>query len=402
MQGIFLADETGTLPYQNVAISGNLLVGTNWNGIAVLAGNTAAIKNNVIASTADQRSWVRVKNATDVVVTDNQAGDFLYDPLAPPTQSGNVILFHTSEQVAQLIEAWRALHDAAVDVPTPVPDAQAPAPAAPLPPEVGVVLTGDDLDNSLVGTGYNDEFFGKGGADTIEGGAGNDKLDGGSGVDKMAGGLGDDIYTVSDKGDQVIELAGGGADLVYASVSYALQAHVEGLILTGTAADGWGNELANVLSGNAGNNKLYGAVGNDVLCGGDGADTLYGGDGNDLIDGGAGRDRASGGLGADTFVFRDGDLSGRGSTTCDHILDFSKLQGDRLSLVGIDANIKLDGDQAFTFIAGAEFSGAAGELRYGGYQRNTYVQGDVNGDGVADFAIRLDGLHTLVMDNFIF
>lgn len=53
------------------------------------------------------------------------------------------------------------------------------------------------------------------------------------------------------------EVADGGSDRVLASVNWTLGAHVETLVLTGTAnIDGTGNELANVLTGNAGNNVL--------------------------------------------------------------------------------------------------------------------------------------------------
>jgi trimeric autotransporter adhesin len=54
-------------------------------------------------------------------------------------------------------------------------------------------------------------------------------------------------------GDLVVEAAGSGIDRVQSSLSYALGANVENLTLTGTAAiDGTGNELDNVITGNAG------------------------------------------------------------------------------------------------------------------------------------------------------
>ena len=52
-----------------------------------------------------------------------------------------------------------------------------------------------------------------------------------------------------------------------------------------------------------------------------------------------------------------------------------------------DANTLTAGDQAFAFIGAANFSHVAGELRVfavtGGYD----IQGDVNGDGHADFTL---------------
>ncbi|EPR18895.1 calcium-binding protein [Sphingobium indicum IP26] len=165
--------------------------------------------------------------------------------------------------------------------------------------------------------------------DTIYALAGNDVIDGGAGADYMDGGAGNDSFYVdtwSDDGfagndDQVIELAGGGSDLVYASVSYRLAANVEKLTLTGAAAiNGMGNELtntitgndaANMLSGGLGADILYGMGGADALYGGDDNDTLFGGDGDDMLvgglgddylDGGAGADSMTGGLGNDSYI----------------------------------------------------------------------------------------------------
>ena len=80
--------------------------------------------------------------------------------------------------------------------------------------------------------------------------------------------------------------------------------------------------------------------------------------------------------------------------------DFSQARGDTIRLDGVDANSGAGGDQAFAFIGGAAFSGTAGELRNQQISGNTYVQGDTNGDGIADFMIRLDGLHTLQSAEF--
>lgn len=90
----------------------------------------------------------------------------------------------------------------------------------------------------------------------------------------MAGGAGDDVYTVDNAGDTVIEGAGEGIDRVNSSVSFALGAHIENLTLTGTSAiNGTGNELANSLTGNSGANRLDGGAGVDTLAGGSGNDT---------------------------------------------------------------------------------------------------------------------------------
>ncbi|MCB4821290.1 family 16 glycosylhydrolase [Roseicella aerolata] len=142
--------------------------------------------------------------------------------------------------------------------------------------------TGNALDNRMTANAAGSRLFALGGADTLIGGAGNDTLDGGTGADLMAGGAGDDSYVVDDPGDQVVELAGEGNDVVTASLSWTLGAHLERLVLAGTAdLAGTGNELDNRMIGNAGRNRLEGLAGDDWLDGGAGADTLIGGLGDD-------------------------------------------------------------------------------------------------------------------------
>ena len=58
-------------------------------------------------------------------------------------------------------------------------------------------------------------------------------------------------------------------------------------------------------------------------------------------------------------------------------------------------------NEAFAFIGTAAFSHTAGELRYEEVSGFTYVYGDTNGDGIADFMIRLDGLHALSSGDFV-
>jgi Ca2+-binding RTX toxin-like protein len=65
---------------------------------------------------------------------------------------------------------------------------------------------------------------------------------------------------------------------------------VENLTLTGTAINGTGNTLANVIDGNAAANVLNGLDGNDTLNGYGGNDTLYGWGDADSMTGGVGND----------------------------------------------------------------------------------------------------------------
>jgi Ca2+-binding RTX toxin-like protein len=235
--------------------------------------------------------------------------------------------------------------------------------------------TGNALDNVLTGN------------------AGANTLDGDSGADTMAGGAGDDVYVVRDAGDVVTEGANAGVDTVKSWLSYSLTGNVDNLTLLGSATDGTGNSLANVLTGNSRANVLNGNAGADTMAGGSGSDvytvdnvgdvvtetgvsgtdivqssvsftlgayvenlTLTGsgglsGTGNTLrnvivgnagandLDGGLGSDALTGGAGADNFVFS----TTLGSANVDKITDFTvaddTIKLDDAVFVGLTAGV---------------------------------------------------------------
>ena len=145
--------------------------------------------------------------------------------------------------------------------------------------------------------------------------------------------------------------------------------------------DGGGGDDA--LRGGKGSDRLDGGDGDDVLAGGGGRDVLVGGKGADEIDGGRGADVLNGGAGADVFLF--GDLRDLGVGKARDVVKGFRSDSDTIDLADIDANVGRDGDQRFRFVGDEAFSGRAGDLRFA----NGVLRGDVDGDGVADFEIRL-------------
>jgi Ca2+-binding RTX toxin-like protein len=261
-------------------------------------------------------------------------------------------------------------------------------------------LIGSDYGDRLTGNGGDNRLAGAVGDDELLGGGGSDTLVGGLGADTMSGGAGDDFYIVSDRGDVVVEAAGEGRDTVMSAIGYRLGDGLEDLRLAGTAVAGSGNAADNAILGNGADNRLNGLGGADELNGGAGDDALSGNAGDDLLIGGAGRDTLTGGAGADSFRFDDGD-SAAAAGQSDVIAGFSRPGGDRIDLEAIDADQATQSDGAFTFIGGAAFSGAAGELRATIVNGLSLVQGDCDGDGSADFAIRVDSAAPLVASDFI-
>lgn len=78
IQGVFMRDAQGLLPFENVRINGNLAIGTLWNGIALTNGKESVIEDNVILSFPDQKSWIRVEGGNDVTVRNNEAMAYIF------------------------------------------------------------------------------------------------------------------------------------------------------------------------------------------------------------------------------------------------------------------------------------------------------------------------------------
>jgi len=160
-----------------------------------------------------------------------------------------------------------------------------------------------------------------------------------------------------------------------------------------------GTNSSNTLNGTASGDAIMGLDGIDTISGLGGDDLLDAGAGTDYLIGGAGADQLLGGLGVDRFQYDS--ASDSPASGGDTIWDFNRSQGDKILLSGVDANSLVAGDQAFTFISTAAFSGAAGELRYVRAGGNTFVYGDLDGDSAADFQITINGEFTLVSSDFV-
>ena len=192
----------------------------------------------------------------------------------------------------------------------------------------GLIILGNDLDNTIIsGTGADTLFGGDGddtyivhntdtrvgessgeGTDTVQsdvdfyilknvenliltgedallgaGNSGNNVITVNDAASTVYGLGGNDTYIVSHAGTTVSEFLGSGTDIVQSSASFTLGSGLENLTLTGSSAiNGTGNSLDNVLIGNSGANTISANGGNDTLTGGAGNDSLVGSTGNEL------------------------------------------------------------------------------------------------------------------------
>ncbi|MEV8466849.1 hypothetical protein AB0T83_08675 [Fluviibacterium sp. DFM31] len=186
----------------------------------------------------------------------------------------------------------------------------------------GLLLFGDDGDDTLTGGSGNDVLIGGNGNDTLSGMGGNDVLLGNAGNDSFDGGAGNDILFIGENGDVVFDGGAGfdkavvsnAAGLTLSVGSWAGVERINGLtgndtidatgLATGvTIASGAGDD---VVTGGSAGDVIFAGTGNDTLLGAGGADALIGAAGNDRLDGGAGGDFYLGGAGADSFAWSDG------------------------------------------------------------------------------------------------
>jgi Ca2+-binding RTX toxin-like protein len=246
----------------------------------------------------------------------------------------------------------------------------------------------------LIGSAFDDNLAGDGVSNVLlSGGAGNDILHSGSGHDYLIGGAGYDVASFADA------LAGVNVDLSISGVQNTVGAgsdqlaEIEYLIGSAFGDKLQGDGVHNVLlSGGAGNDSLQGGVSDDYLLGGSGVDTLVGG---------AGADALVGGADADAFVFANISDIPSGSSL-DTITDFNSSQSDKIDLGGIDANTTMSGNQSFSFIGLAAFGNVAGQLHYAANgSGGLIVEGDTNGNGIADFSLVIASLPSLTATDFV-
>jgi Ca2+-binding RTX toxin-like protein len=243
-------------------------------------------------------------------------------------------------------------------------------------------IQGNERDETLRFSADHGGVFGSGGNDLlvglsqgsyfIDGGSGNDTIrSGAADFGQGRGGTGNDLI-FGGRGVQDFE-GGTGNDTIHAKA---------------------GNDA---LRGNDGNDILYGGDGGDILIGDEGNDKLCGGDGGDSFDCNDGADTVFGGDGQDSFRI----YFGYGKTPSGTVIrDFRPSEGETLSLYAFPI---AGGPLVPMYFNGTDsFNHVAGEVRYTPISGKVVLQCDVDGDGRADFSIKLLGLASIDANDLIF
>jgi len=195
------------------------------------------------------------------------------------------------------------------------------------------------------GSENNDNLQGTSADDLIEGLGGNDTLDGKEGSDTASYQHAPKKVTVNLAKNSAT--GGAGKDKLK---------DIENVI---------GSAFADTLTGSGSNNSLSGLAGNDKLIGGLGNDTLIGGTGVDSL---------TGGKGADQFRF---DSLPNSKTNADKITDFSKAQGDQISL-----DPAIFPNQTFASVKKLAFAKNGEQIIYEKSTGRLYYDADGAGSGI--------------------
>lgn len=318
-------------------------------------------------------------------------------------------------------------------------------------------LIGDAKANAILGTAGRDHIVAGGGQDWIAAGSGDDVIVGGTGRDFVYGGAGKDVFAFASRDD--------GCDLIMDFTHGEDRVHLSALTGAATKASDWswlddGRFTGHALEVRAGSsasgstvvqidldgdmrsdfelefvgrhdfskadfilaqsggsvtqpivkpvyNEIGGGAGADVVNGTEAADrvqTAAGADsiktrgGDDVIVGGEGKDIIFSGEGKDTVVLTN--AADSLTWARDYIGDFV-VGSDKIDVSAIDAASATLANDAFLWIGAAAFSGKGGELRFSQGATSALIQGDLNGDKIADFAIELAGKISLTSSDFI-
>lgn len=112
-QGIFINEQVGTMPYTNMTITGNLVLGGRFNGISLIHVNGVKIEDNIVSGLPDRLSWIRLEKATGGSVAGNKAMKFTYEANSGIANSRNEVIGAASLDEAQRrLLAWVAAHPA--------------------------------------------------------------------------------------------------------------------------------------------------------------------------------------------------------------------------------------------------------------------------------------------------
>lgn len=108
IQGIFIRDTHNQFPFEELTIRNNLVLGGMFNGIAIGGSKDAVVENNVVAAFPDQKSWIRVGIAHDMLLSGNRATAYIFSPSARVQQKSNKKIAPVRDGGSSVLSRWMA------------------------------------------------------------------------------------------------------------------------------------------------------------------------------------------------------------------------------------------------------------------------------------------------------
>jgi hypothetical protein len=111
-QGLFFRDEVGNLPYKNVKIDGNLIVGAMYNGIAAYGDLSGSITNNTVVGLADfPKSWIKMTLPAGVALRGNVATLYVVGTDDKTIPTANRQTLPAEDGGAKVLSDWLVTHE---------------------------------------------------------------------------------------------------------------------------------------------------------------------------------------------------------------------------------------------------------------------------------------------------
>ncbi len=390
IQGIFMRDVSGVLPFNNVTITHNLIEGARNNGIALNGIKTGTVANNVVQGFPDHKSGIQTSNVTGLSVMNNLSSLF-FNALKPIVgTNGNLVIPYATDNGAATAAQWLTQHSAfaaawklvdpkafasvftikgGITNPNPNPN---PKPTPGNDDDTPLVLTkAMALDASggisalaAVSTAVAAVAQDTSITDTTQPGNANTPTaaadDGG-----VLPAAGPGPVPADEDIDDTIPV-----DQAAATVDDASQA-------TPADEDSAADDEAIIIDTTVATDEADDATVNLI-------DTRAGG----VVEAMIGVDHIQIAV---TEKPIDNDIV---------VIDF-EVGVDKIILTDARAGATAQNAQTFTFIDTASFTGKAGEVRYSDAQLGVMVQADIDGDGTVDAEFFLRDVHTLTVNDFL-
>ncbi len=106
IQGIFVRDTNRQLPFEDLKITGNLVIGAMYNGVAAAGVRGGEISDNSVFAYPDMKSYIVLRDGQGVRFSGNRAMLFLFPDRKPDDMSDNREISRLRQGDLAAIDGW--------------------------------------------------------------------------------------------------------------------------------------------------------------------------------------------------------------------------------------------------------------------------------------------------------